>query len=176
MNNAYQVKPATIALAFGSKLAALSLLVLGSGCTSVNVVSMPPVTFTVPFFIEQVTSGPTVSVLRADFTLPKPAVLESINMLCFGATDAILYVDGGPLGTNGVTGVGSTADVGLNVGISGLQTPFNLTMTLKPNGDYYLPVTHIGAPVKSAFTFILFPDTTAPGVQCFVTTVFRSLS
>ncbi|HSQ81165.1 MAG TPA: hypothetical protein VLU54_08530 [Casimicrobiaceae bacterium] len=165
-----------------------------AGTPNVNVVSMPQVTldpastisvktqdaaslFTVPFFIEQASGPPTKSSLRGDFTLPQPAILESISIKCGGyATGGLLSLDGGPLGTNGVTGVGANPDVGLVVGLlAGQQAEFHLPVVTPPGGGSYLPVTHIGAPVQSSFSFILFQDTSTSGASCFVNAIFRSL-
>lgn len=118
--------------------------------------------------------------LEADFTLSSPAILESISLQCGGhALGALLSLDGGPLGVNGVTGVGS-AGVGLVVGaLGGVGTPFPLPAVF-PNGlgglRMNLPAFHIGAPVKSAFSFFLFQDAAAGEASCLGNLIFRSLS
>jgi hypothetical protein len=135
--------------------------------------------FIVPFFIEQDSGPPVKGSLVANFTLSSPAILESISLTCGGkALGALLEVDGGPLGVNGVTGAGS-AGAGVVVGLfGGQQTPISLPVVF-PNGPgglgMNLPMTHIGAPVKSAFTFFLFQDTSGTGADCLGSFIFRAV-
>jgi len=133
--------------------------------------------FNVPIFIEQVTGPPTKSLLSANFTLPRPAILESIAITCGGhATGALLAVDGGPLDVNGVTGAPGNPDVGLVVGLSsGLQALYRLPLVFPAAGGAILPTYSIGAPVKSSFTFDLNQDTATAGAACFVNILFRTL-
>jgi hypothetical protein len=152
-----------------------------AGTASVNVVSMPQdgaSLFNVPFFIEQVTGPPTKPSLSANFTLPRPAILESIAVTCGGhATGALLSVDGGPLDVNGVTGTPGSPDVGLVVGLfAGLQALYRLPLEFPAAGGAILPSYKIGAPVKSKFTFDLNQDTATGGAACFVNILFRNLS
>jgi hypothetical protein len=97
-------------------------------------------------------------------------------MSCAGnPRGGLLYADGGPLGLNGTTGVGATSDVGLVVGLFGpILIPTQIDFTVSANGSYIYPPTHLGIPVKSNWSFIIFPD--APHtVQCNGNAVFRSL-
>ena len=131
--------------------------------------------FNVPFFIENLTAT-VPPALRADFTLKAPAILESLSMTCGGIPKgALLLVDGGPLGTGGTTGVAADSNVGLSVGTVG--TTLNLLpvdFTVGLNGGYFIPPTHYGIPVKSQYSFIVFP--TAPtGVACNGSIVFRRI-
>jgi hypothetical protein len=151
-----------------------------AGTPSVNIVSMPQdgaSLFNVPFFIEQVTGPPTKSLLSANFTLPRPAILESIAVTCGGhASGALLALDGGPLDVNGVTGTPGSSDVGLVVGLSsGLQALYRLPLVFPAAGGAILPAYSIGAPVKSSFTFDLNQDTATGGAACFVNILFRTL-
>jgi hypothetical protein len=133
--------------------------------------------YVVSFFVEQVTGPPIQSVLRSDFNLPKPAVIESAYADCGGKVRGfLLAMDGGPLGVNGVTGAGATPDVGLVVGVNPafLDNLVSLESVTKANGDTYLPTTPIGIPVAGKFAFTVFPDP-AFGASCFVSLVMQSL-
>lgn len=131
--------------------------------------------FSVPFFIENALAT-APGALRADFTLKEPAVLESFFISCAGAPrGGLLLMDGGPAGVNETTGVGTDANVGLVVGlISGLQIPLTIDFTVSAAGAYFFSPTHIGVPVKSTYSFIVFPN--APNsVQCNGNAVFRDI-
>jgi len=131
--------------------------------------------FSVPFFIENITAT-APNALRADFTLREPAILESFFIYCAGAPrGGLLLMDGGPAGVNDTTGVGADANVGLVVGlVSGLEIPLTIDFTVSANGAYFFSPTHLGVPVKSKYSFIVFPN--APNtVQCNGNAVFRDV-
>ncbi len=131
--------------------------------------------FSVPFFIENALAN-APGALRADFTLKHPAILETFSMTCGGAPrGGLLYTDGGPLGVNNTTGAGATSDVGLVVGLFGpIMIPTTIDFTVAADGAYFYPPTRLGLPVKSNYSFIVFPN--APnGVQCNGNAVFRSI-
>ncbi|HKE96158.1 MAG TPA: hypothetical protein VKB34_17750 [Povalibacter sp.] len=137
--------------------------------------SQPGELFNVPFFIENLTAT-VPPALRADFTLKAPAILESFSMTCGGTPKGgLLLVDGGPLGTDGTSGVGADPNVGLAVGVtSATPSPLQVNFILGSNGGYLVPPTHYGIPVKSQYSFIVFP--TAPqGVACNGNVVFRRI-
>jgi hypothetical protein len=167
-----------------------------SGIPTVKIQSLPPVSldpatpltvklgdaaalFSVPLFIEQVTASPTIAVMPVTLTLAAPAVLERVSADCGGRLPAMrLYVDGGPLGVNGVTGVAGN-DVGLVVGTLAaipIGVPYVFYPTTSPDGlSSHLPVSPIGTPVKSGIQLYLYPDTTTIAPQCFLNLVFRSI-
>jgi len=61
------------------------------------------------------------------------------------------------------------------VGLSGpILAPFYLPIVSPPAGGSYLPVTKIGAAVKSGYSFLVFPDTTK-GAACMVNVIFRTI-
>jgi len=128
--------------------------------------------FNVPFFIENLLP-PAPNALRANFTLQHPAILESISFLCAGGPKgALLQVDGGPLGVNGTTGVGSNPEVGLVVGAPALV---QIDFVVDANGNSVYPPTLLGLPVKSSYSIVLFPN--APNeLQCFGNAVFQGLN
>ncbi len=161
-----------------NKSAALSCLLLSiavSAGASANNRDHDGELFSVPFFIENAlaTAPPA---LRADFTLKHPAILESFSMTCAGTPlGGLLYTDGGPRGVNGTTGVGTTSDVGLVVGLFGpILIPTQIDFTVAASGAYFYPPTHLGIPVKSNYSFIVFPDA-GKGVQCNGNAVFRDI-
>ncbi|MFX8805390.1 hypothetical protein ABTM67_19565, partial [Acinetobacter baumannii] len=88
------------------------------------------------------------------------AVLETFSISCAGAPrGGILYTDGGPQGVNHTTGVGATSDVGLVVGlVPTLLIPYAIDFTVAADGLYFYGPTHIGVPVKSNYSFIIFPN------------------
>ncbi len=97
-------------------------------------------------------------------------------MTCAGAPQGgLLEVDGGPSGVKGTTGAGASSDVGLVVGLlSKLLIPIQIDFSVAADGTYYYPLTHLGIPVKSNYSFVVFPN--APqGVQCNGNAVFRKL-
>jgi hypothetical protein len=131
--------------------------------------------FSVPFFIENI-NATAPNALRADFKLREPAILESFFIYCAGAPrGGLLLMDGGPAGVNDTTGVGADANVGLVVGlISGLEIPLTIDFTVSANGAYFFSPTHLGVPIKSNYSFIVFPN--APNsVQCNGNAVFRDV-
>jgi len=127
--------------------------------------------FSVPFFIENLFPNPP-SALRADFTLNHPAILESFTMDCAGGPrGGLLLVDAGPLGVHGTTGVAANSQVGLVVG--GTTEVFvRIEFTASAIGNTFYSPTHLGLPVKSTYSFILFPDV-PHGVSCFGNAVFH---
>jgi len=131
--------------------------------------------FSVPFFIENI-SFPAPNALRADFTLQHPAILEFFSLDCGGdPRGGLLEIDGGPLGLHGATGVGADPQVGLVVGLpASILTPVRINFTTSAIGNSFYPPTQLSIPVKSKYSFILFPN--APnGVSCFGNAVFQSL-
>ena len=131
--------------------------------------------FSVPFFIENILAT-APNALRADFTLKEPAILESFFISCGGAPrGGLLLMDGGPAGVNNTTGVGADSNVGLVVGlVAGLQIPLTIDFTVSANGAYFFSPTHLGVPVKSTYSFIVFPN--APNsVQCNGNAIFRDV-
>lgn len=128
--------------------------------------------FNVPFFIEN-TLPPAPNALQANFTLQHPAILESLSMTCEGGPKGgLLLVDGGPLGVHGTTGVGSNPEVGLVVGANAFV---RIDFIADAIGSSVYPPTPLGLPVKSSYSFVLFPN--APNdVQCFGNAVFQSLN
>jgi hypothetical protein len=131
--------------------------------------------YSVPFFIENINS-PAPNALRADFTLKEPAILQTFFIECAGAPrGGLLLMDGGPAALNDTTGVGATSDVGLVVGlISGLEIPLTIDFTVAADGAYYFSPTHLGVPIKSTYSFIIFPN--APNtVQCNGVAVFKDV-
>ena len=134
----------------------------------------PSKLFSVPFFIENI-FPPAPSALRADFTLQYPAILESLSLTCAGnPRGGLLLVDEGPLGSQGTTGVGTNSNVGLVVGPPA-GTMVRIDFISSVVGNTYYPPTKMGLPVKSKFTFILFPNAPS-GANCFGTAVFQSLN
>jgi hypothetical protein len=132
----------------------------------------PKKLFNVPFFIENINS-PAPNALRADFQ--HPAILESFSMTCAGSPNGgLLLVDEGPLGVQGTTGVGSNSQVGLVVGPPA-NAMVRIDFIATAIGNTVYPPTPLRLPVKSAFSFILFPN--APHTaQCFGNVVFQSLN
>src|SRR5262245_48042602 len=130
--------------------------------------------FSVPFFIENLPPA-MPSVLRADFTLQQPAILETLSVDCSGPPrGGLLFADGGPLGLHGTTGVASNPQVGLVVG-SLVSNWVRMDFSASSIGHYIYPTTHFSLPVKSNFTFLLFP-TPGQGIACFATAVFQSVN
>ena len=134
----------------------------------------PKKLFSVPFFIENLPPA-MPSVLRADFTLQHPAILESFNADCSGPhRGGLIFADGGPLGVHGTTGVAPNPQVGLVVG-SLVNAWVRIDFSASSIGHYVYPPTHFGLPVKSNYTFLLFPNT-GQSISCFGTFVFQSLN
>jgi len=136
----------------------------------------PKKLFSVPFFIENLYS-PAPNALRADFTLQHPAILEFFSMECAGnPRGGLLYVDGGPLDVHGTTGVAANSQVGLVVGLlPSFEIPVRIDFTASAIGNSVYPSTRLSLPVKSKYSFILFPN--APNTaQCFGNAVFQSLN
>lgn len=131
--------------------------------------------FSVPFFIEN-NVFPAPVALEADFTLKEPAILESFFISCAGKpSGALLTVDGGPQGVNGTKGVGADASVGLVVGtIASLGIPLPIDFNVFSSGASVVAPTHLGLPVKSKFSFNVFPNS-GNSVQCNGNFVFRDV-
>ena len=60
--------------------------------------------------------------------------------------------------------------------IGNLPSPILLPMQFPPGLGPYVPVTHIGVPVKSSYSFLRYQDTAAGTASCFGNVILRSLS
>jgi hypothetical protein len=170
-----------------------------SGTPAVNILSLPPVSinpatpltvtvksgdaaslFSVPLSVAQY-GGPPLNVLPMELSLTAPAVPESVNADCVGVVPKFrMYLDAGPGGFKGTTAVGLDPSVAAVVGTDPLipiSIPYYFTPTITPDrSESILPVSPIGAPVRSGVQLYIYPDTTANLPHCNFNLVFRSIN
>ena len=131
------------------------------------------VPFSVPFFIERNTAVQPAQ-LEADFTLQRPAILETIYLKCSGGnpTGGLVSMDGGPAGLNGTTGVAGNANTGLVVGAPA-NVLLDVVFTTPQPGLNLFSANNLGWPVKSKYQIIVFLG--SEDTACFGNAVFRSI-
>ncbi len=113
--------------------------------------------------------GPVVP-LTVNFTLKRPAVLESYAVYCPGsAASGILITDGGPLGTSGGTVTGDSATTVFSNFGPHLSFGFQSAQSIAS----YTSPSHVGVPVTSTFSITVNPTTSA-GLNCVGYAVLRN--
>lgn len=129
--------------------------------------------FSVPFFVES-NSATQPSSFEADFTLQKPAILDSIYIKCAGGnpTGGLVTMDGGPAGVNGTTGVAGLG-TGLVVGPP-TEVFLDVLFTTPQPGVNFFSATNLGRPVKSKYQVFVFLGSGA--TACFGNAVFVSFN